>query len=341
MNVLIIGFGTAGKHYFDLLKKNKNVKNIYVLDDAKLPKNKKYFQVSKKEIQDKDLQIRYAFICTPSNLHYTYAKICLNLNMNVLIEKPFVLKLKHASDLIKITKIKKLKCWTALQNRHNTAVKKMASMVKSNSFGKVALVDCTMFWHRSKKYYEGWRGKYTSDGGVLNNQAIHLLDMLIYIFGPIKHFDAYAGFDKKKLQAEDLILINFIHKNGTASSFKATTRANQDYRSALDVVGSKGRALIKGISLNSYHYWKKAKFKSSKKYSENFILGLGPKSGMGTGHKKILGEFLNEKIKRSSCNLEISKNKYTLKIIHSIYNNILKKNKLNPIKNKESILGGI
>jgi len=124
MNVLIIGFGTAGKHYFDLLKKNKNVKNIYVLDDAKLPKNKKYFQVSKKEIQDKDLQIRYAFICTPSNLHYTYAKICLNLNMNVLIEKPFVLKLKHASDLIKITKIKKLKCWTALQNRHNTAVKK-------------------------------------------------------------------------------------------------------------------------------------------------------------------------------------------------------------------------
>ena len=53
MNVLIIGFGTAGKHYFDLLKKNKNVKNIYVLDDAKLPKNKKYFQVSKKKFKIK------------------------------------------------------------------------------------------------------------------------------------------------------------------------------------------------------------------------------------------------------------------------------------------------
>ena len=251
-----------------------------------------------------------------------------------------MLKLKHANDLIKITKRKKLKCWTALQNRHNTAVKKISSMIKSNSLGKIALVDCAMFWHRSKKYYEGWRGKYLSDGGVLNNQAIHLLDMLIYIFGPIKHFDAYAGFDKKKLQAEDLILINFIHKNGTTSSFKATTRANQDYRSALDVIGSKGRALIKGVSLNSYHYWDKEKFKSSKKYSENFILGLGPKSGMGTGHKKILGEFLNKKLNRSSCDLEISKNKYTLKVIHSIYNNIFRKKKLNPIKDKESILGG-
>jgi UDP-N-acetyl-2-amino-2-deoxyglucuronate dehydrogenase len=340
MNVLIIGFGTAGKHYFDLLKKNKNVRNIYILDDVKLSKNKKYLQVSKKEIQDKGLQIKYAFICTPSNLHYIYAKLCLNLNINVLIEKPFVLKLKHANELIKITNKKKLKCWTALQNRHNSAAKKMISMVKNKSFGKIGLVDCTMFWHRNEKYYGGWRGKYKSDGGVLNNQAIHLLDMLIYIFGPIKHFDAHAGFDKKKLEAEDLILINFVHKNGISSSFKATTRANQDYSSALDVIGSKGRALIKGVSLNSYHYWQKAKFKSSKKYSENFILGLGPKSGMGTGHKKILSEFLNSTFKKSSSDLEISKNKYTLKVIHSIYNNIFKKKKLNLIKDKDSLLGG-
>ena len=41
-------------------------------------------------------------------------------------------------------------------------------------------------------------------------------------------------------------------------------------------------------------------------------------------------------LSRSYC-----KNNYTLKVIHSIYNSILKKNKLNPIKNKESILGGI
>ena len=49
------------------------------------------------------------------------------------------------------------------------------------------------------KFYS-CRGKYFSDGGVLNNQAIHLLDALIYNLGPIKNFDVFAGFSKKKLE---------------------------------------------------------------------------------------------------------------------------------------------
>ena len=204
----------------------------------------------------------------------------------------------------------------------------------------LVLVDCALYWHRNKKYYKtSWRGKYISDGGVLNNQAIHLLDMLIYIFGPIKYFDVYAAYNKKKLEAEDLILINFIHKNNIASSFKATTRANRDYLSALDVIGEKGRSLVKGISLNTYQIFKDFKFIVSNKHSENFPLGLGPISGMGTGHKKILKEFLNHKIKKSSCDLEINKNIYVLKVIHSIYNALSKKKKLNTIENKQSLLG--
>ena len=62
------------------------------------------------------------------------------------------------------------------------------------------------------------------DGGVLTNQAIHLLDTLIYNFGNVLSFDVFADFNKKKLEAEDLILINFKHTNGLLSSFKATTK---------------------------------------------------------------------------------------------------------------------
>ena len=101
MNILIIGFGTAGKHYFDLLKKSKNINKIYILDDLKQPINKNYIQISKNEIYNKSLKIKYAFICTPSDLHYIYAKICLNLSINVLIEKPFVLDLDEETDFFK------------------------------------------------------------------------------------------------------------------------------------------------------------------------------------------------------------------------------------------------
>jgi UDP-N-acetyl-2-amino-2-deoxyglucuronate dehydrogenase len=344
MNVLIIGFGAAGRFYFDLLKKDKKIKKIYVNDKIKLPLNKKYTQIKIEKIIKEDLFINYAFICSPSHLHYYYADICLKNNMSVLIEKPFVLKLEHATKLIKLSKNKKLKCWTALQNRHNKATSEMRKNILSKKIGEIVVVDCSMFWHRDKKYYKNnWRGKYFSDGGVLNNQAIHLLDALIYTIGPIKHFDVLARYNKKKLEAEDLIVINFKHINGAISSLKATTRADQDYRSSIDVIGTKGRLLVKGISLNTFSYWKKTK-KGSRSFqldsaSEDFKRGMGPKSGMGNGHQKILIEFLNKKTKKSSRDLEISKNIYVLKIIHSIYNNLSKKIKLNKIKDTPSILG--
>ena len=43
---------------------------------------------------------------------------------------------------------------------------------------------------------------------------------------------------------------------------------------------------------------------------------------MGNGHLKILKEFLNKKVKKSSKNLEIEKNLYVYKLIHSIYNSL-------------------
>ena len=340
MNILIIGLGAAGKFYLDLFKKDKKIKKIYVIDKLKMPPSKQYKQISIKKILNENLFIEYAFICSPSYLHYYYADICLRKNMSTLIEKPFVLKLDHATKLIKLSNKKNLKCWTALQNRHNKAITEMRKRIKTKKIGEIVIADCSMFWHRNEKYYKNnWRGKYFSDGGVLNNQAIHLLDALIYNLGPIKNFDVFAGFSKKKLEAEDLIAINFHHTSGAISSLKATTRANQDYRSSIDIVGTKGRILVKGISLNSFSYWKKTKFFQFKNASEEFKLGMGPKSGMGNGHKKILKEFLNKKIKKSTRDLEISKNIYVLKVIHSIYNKISKKIKLNKIENKQSLLG--
>ena len=164
------------------------------------------------------------------------------------------------------------------------------------------------------------------------------MDTLIFNFGKIKSFDAYAEFNKNKLEAEDLIIINFRHQNGILSSFKATTRANKNYRSAIDIVGNKGRIIVKGVSLNTFSKFRNNELILNKKFSENFGENLGPAAGMGFGHKKILDEFLT-KNKRSSRKLEIKENYYLLKVIHSIYNYVHKGKKINKIKDIKSVLG--
>jgi UDP-N-acetyl-2-amino-2-deoxyglucuronate dehydrogenase len=338
MNIVIVGFGTAGKNYFNLLKL-KNRFKIFIVDKLLLPKSEKFTQISFDEIRKKKLFFDYAIIASPSGLHFKHALFFLKNGSHVLIEKPFVLRLNHAKKLISVSSKKKLKCWTSLQNRYNLAITKLKSEINSNSIGKIGLVDCSMLWHRDKKYYSNnWRGKYSSDGGVLTNQAIHLLDILIFNFGKINSFDAYAEFNENKLEAEDLIIINFRHQNGILSSFKATTRANKNYRSAIDIVGDKGRIIVKGISLNTFNKFRNNNLILIKKFSENFEENLGSIGSMGFGHKKILDEFLI-KNKKSSRKLEIKENYYLLKVIHSIYNCIHKVKKINKIKDMESILG--
>lgn len=338
MKIIIVGFGTAGKHYLNLIKSKKKAE-LFITDKIKLPASKIYKQISFNDIIKKNIKFDHAIIASPSGLHFEHALFFLKRGSNVLIEKPFVLRLDHAKKLISISKRKKLKCWTSLQNRYNLATSKLKSELNSKSIGKISLVDCTMLWHRDKKYYSNnWRGKYSSDGGVLTNQAIHLLDTLIYNFGNVLSFDVFADFNKKKLEAEDLILINFKHKNGLLSSFKATTRANNNYRSAIDVIGDKGRIIVKGVSLNTFSKFKNDNLVLNKKFSENFGENQGAKGGMGFGHKKILNEFLQNK-KKSSKHLEIQHNYYLLKLIHSVYNNIKSRKKFNKISNKESMLG--
>lgn len=338
MNIVIVGFGIAGKHYLQLLK-NKKIKNVFIIDKDKKIKSKYYKITTFEKIKKENIFFNFAIISSPSGAHYEHAKFFLNRKSNVLIEKPFVLRLDHAKVLIDISKKYKLKCWTSLQNRYNLATSKLKKEIQKKNIGKINLVDCTMLWHRDKKYYQSdWRGKYASDGGVLTNQAIHLLDTLIYNFGNISYFDVFADFDKKKLQAEDLIIINFRHENGTFSSLKATTRANENFRSAIDVVGSNGRIIVKGISLNTFNKFNGRKLILSKKNSEEFSDGSGQIGGMGFGHKKLLDEFLGKKFK-SSKNIEINENLYLLKLIHSIYNNINKRKKFNRVVNLGSKLG--
>ncbi len=338
MNIVIVGLGVAGKHYLDLLKNTKKA-NLFIIDEKKIDKSINYKIISFEKIKKEKIYFDFAIIASPSGLHFKHAEFFLKRKTNVLIEKPFVLRIDQAKKLINIAKNNKLKCWTSLQNRYNLSLIMLKKELRKKSLGKINLIDCTMLWHRNKKYYfDNWRGKYSMDGGVLTNQAIHLLDALIYNFGKVISFNVIAGFNKKKLEAEDLILINFKHENNIYTSFKATTRADRNYRSAIDVIGSKGRIIIKGISLNTFNKFKNGRLYKNEKNSERFETDAGAKGGMGFGHKKLLKEFLT-KNKKSSRDLEISKNIYLLKVIHSVYNKVLKQNKVDKIKSVNSVLG--
>ena len=71
-------------------------------------------------------------------------------------------------------------------------------------------------------------------------------------------------------------MINALLKDKTPVSICATTRANKDFTVELDVIGSKNRLTLNGISMNKISFFdKKYKKTYGTSYNEEFKKGFG------------------------------------------------------------------
>ena len=329
MNFAIFGYGSIGKEYLKIIKK-QDYKFIYVVDISftkiKIVKNIIYLNFETFKVNS--YNVSYVFICTPSSNHFELAKYFLNKKIPVLIEKPFVLKYTEAKKLITIAKKYNTKCWVCFQNRFNKSVISAKNMLLKKDIGDLKFINSSLFWNRNYDYYNnGWRGRYASDGGVLTNQSIHLIDMIEYLCGKITKFNGVLFFDKLKLEAEDLISLNMMNENNLPISFTATTRADKDYEMTIDVYGSKGMIKITGIALNKI-YINNNLIKNS---SENF------KSGFGVHHQDVINSFIN--YNKDEYFLNIKYNLNVIKLINSVYNRLIKQKYYYKLHSSDSLLG--
>ena len=196
-------------------------------------------------------------ILTPSGLHYQHTKIAFNYNCNVLCEKPITMLPSQAEELKKIAFEKKLMYGTAFQNRLNPAIIALEKAIKDDRFGKIITATIRLRWCRYQDYYEdGWHGTWAQDGGVINQQAIHHVDAINWLLGPIESVNATITNRLNDLEAEDTLVAIMKFENGALGTIEATTAARpEDFEASLSVVGEKGMVLIGGIALNKIETW--------------------------------------------------------------------------------------
>ncbi len=329
LRVSIIGLGRIAQHYLNILN-SKNFRNITIYSVCDKNKNvlKKFQKKNKKiavfsnlESLLKDEITDLLIITTPSGIHYKNAKLALNKNCNVLIEKPITLKVGQAEELYNLAKKKKKKIFVAFQNRYNPSIKKTKEFLDKNKFGKIITVSGRLRWCRYNEYYnDDWHGTWKLDGGVLANQSIHLLDILLWYFGSIKKVFTISKTIINRLQAEDTIISTIEFNNGIVGTFEATTGCRpKDYEVSLSIIGEKGIVEIDGLCLNSIRKWK---FNNSlfternvkKKYSENI------KMAYGNGHIHLLKDIFYHLKKKDIISLH-SKKEMLLPIqaMHAFY----------------------
>ena len=343
IKVGIIGCGRVAEHYADILvnKKIKGIKIIFCCD-IKISKAKKMAKKFNTEFFSDfhkvplSQKIDLVFILTESGRHFEHAKYFLSKKINVLVEKPATFNYSDSKKLYEISKKNNLICAVGFQNRLNPAIKKLKKILLEKRLGKLVTASVKINWCRNQSYYnDGWHGSWLMDGGVTNQQAIHHVDILTYLFGsPIK-VGSFMRNSLNKLEAEDTSVAIIQFKSNLITTFEATTAARpKDFEASLTVVGEKGRIKIGGIALNKILNWD---FVNKKKSDENVRIKYSQyvKNGYGLSHVELINNLIyNLKNKKLIKELPTINSTFsTTNLISGLYKSF-ENNKIIVINNK-------
>jgi UDP-N-acetyl-2-amino-2-deoxyglucuronate dehydrogenase len=166
--------------------------------------------------------------------------------------------------------------------------------VSSGALGNIVGCSTSIKLWRPQSYYDqpGRGTKARDGGGVLLTQGIHTLDLMLSLAGDVAEVCGYAATTRvHRMETEDLVCAAARFANGAFGTIEATTAAFPGFPERIELVGTRGTAMLAGTEL-------KVQFHDGK------IVEMAPdKSAGGTGadpmafphdyHRAVLADFLD------------------------------------------------
>lgn len=151
--------------------------------------------VDKLRRQGEGKKIDYVSICSPNYLHDAHIRFALRSGADAICEKPIVLNPWNVDALAEIEKETGGKIYNILQLRtHPSIIALKEKIAKAKKSGKYE-VDLTYMTSRGRWYFTSWKGDHDKSGGVASNIGVHFFDMLMWIFGAVKHHEVHLAED--------------------------------------------------------------------------------------------------------------------------------------------------
>jgi UDP-N-acetyl-2-amino-2-deoxyglucuronate dehydrogenase len=202
-----------------------------------------------------DTAVDVVCICTPSGQHAAQAIAAARAGKHVLVEKPMALSLADADAMVTACDRAGVKLGVVLQRRTEPLFQRIHRAVQAGDLGELTLGVVTMPYHRSQAYYDqaDWRGTWALDGGgVLMNQGIHLVDLLVWTMGDPVHVQAHADTLHRDIEVEDTLAATLRFANGALATITATTTAAPGFPHRLELYGTGGGIQIEGESVRRW-----------------------------------------------------------------------------------------
>ena len=240
-------------------------------------------------------------ICTPSGAHLDPAVAAANAGKHVVVEKPLEITLERCDAIIDACRKNNVQLCTIFPSRFSAANIALKEAIDAGRFGKLTLGDTYVKWWRDQAYYDngGWRGTWKMDGGgAYMNQAIHNVDLLQWLMGPVAEVVALTGtLAHERIEVEDTGVAAVRFANGAIGTIEATTSAFPGHLKKTEIHGTKGSVIVEqdDVLLWKFADETDADRATREKFAQKIGGGGGasdPKAISYQGHFEQLNDFV-------------------------------------------------
>jgi len=240
-----------------------------------------------------DTSIDAALILTPPRTHLPLVERFAAAGKHILLEKPIEADSVRAEAVVACCERAGVLLGVVLQHRFRPAARALAKLRTDGELGDIAIASVHVPWWRPQSYYdEPGRGTLARDGGgVLITQAIHTLDLFLALAPPLAEVAAFATTTPlHRMETEDVACAALRFANGAIGSLHATTAGYPGFAERIEMVGTRGTAMLTGGKLDVYRH---DGHRESVGDGSTQGGGADPMAFANDAHRAVLAEFLD------------------------------------------------
>jgi predicted dehydrogenase len=200
-------------------------------------------------------EVDFVDVCTFPDFRLQPLEICAESKKHIQVQKPIATNLETARKMIDTARAAGIQLGVVSQHRFDDASQFVSKAISAGRLGKILQADAYVKWYRTPEYYSRpIKGSWaTEGGGALINQAIHQVDILLWLLGPVAEvFGLWQLGALHKIESEDVVTAALRYKNGAQGVIQSSTAFWPGYTERVEIHGTKGTAVLSGDKLTAW-----------------------------------------------------------------------------------------
>jgi 1,5-anhydro-D-fructose reductase (1,5-anhydro-D-mannitol-forming) len=254
MNIGIIGFGKMGQLRKSVIDEMNGHNVVAVCDPVPSKGDFRYTPHPDEIISSKDIDV--IFVCTPNCFIKDYVVQSLDAGKHVFAEKPPGISTTQVQDMIAAeARNPHQKLMFGFNHRYHESVRTAKQHVLSGKYGKILWMRGRYGKSVDESFYENWRAdRSLAGGGILMDQGIHMLDLLMFFAGGFDEVKSFCSNLYWKLDVEDNVFAILKNNRNNIVASLHSTMTQWRHLFSLEIFLERGYMVINGLITSSMSY---------------------------------------------------------------------------------------